>query len=598
MPPKKPIRRAQPPKPGQAAAGASDSQNEPDVKPDPESIATGSTPAIAGNEGQTPFSIGSTPVAPSPAPSNGTPAPQRPPALSRTSSTRGGRGTPKIAAPKFAGRRSQAQRAEAEKAEAERQRLEAERKAKEDVRKARQQGRGRGRGDGAQHRGRGRGGYIGQSERQPPVASGPFSAGQVNSDMGGRRFGGGRGGGGGGEGTFFGGPMTGFNSGGRSGGGGGGSVKREPGGGDFTMVSQGIKTEDGGYISSDAEEENDQRIDVDELRIVDLTADDAPPEQGSMLPPVRVKREAHKERTIGITADTATVQDGKEADQPVSDRRKGKQRARDVEITGQSDSFQAAYSSDEQEPSIKAEPMDDDGVGDAEPLADNEAAPQPPSPELKRKKERTKSRTLSGTALQRPVYQTQDELDEWERHQNDLRLLHSELGSLVLPSSTDQDGDANMETADQQPADNKADKVYLFQFPPVLPDLLPIQVKPDPDAPAPAADGDVMQVDGQPNTAADPVKVEDGPAQTKLPSGAVGKMKVHRSGKVTLDWGGTSLLVGMGVEAGFLQDVLVAALPDQKGATDEDQLPGVAMSMGQVKGKFVVTPDWEKILAY
>jgi DNA-directed RNA polymerase III subunit RPC4 len=455
---------------------------------------------------------------------------------------------------------------------------------------------------------------MGESDRQSS-ATGAFGSGQANQDVMSRRTFGGAGRGAFGGGSGSGGGSSGFGGAGRAFGG----VKREPGTGDYTIISQPIKSEYGGEISSD-EDEGDQantRINIDNL--IDLTGDDDEvPEQQSQFIPVRLKREAHKDRNVGVNADGAIKKEGdsstaagQSGEGAPSEKRRGKQRAKDVEITGEGKSFQPTYSSsDEQEPVIKAEPTDDDGTiimaPAAVPAQTDAMVPQelPSSPESKRKaKEKLKTRTLSGSAPERPAYQTQEEIDEWERHQADLRILHSELGSLVLPSSTDQDGDAAMEGSSEQPRDKKADKVYLFQFPPVLPDLVPIQVKADPDAPPPEDGADVMEVDQQPNTASNPVTVPDEPnkpRQPKLPSGYVGKLRVHKSGKATLDWGGTSLVVGMGTEATFLQDIMVATLPDQKEEAKgeaSEQGTGVAMSMGQVKGKFVVTPDWERLLA-
>ena len=395
-------------------------------------------------------------------------------------------------------------------------------------------------------------------------------------------------------------------------------IKSEPGMGDVEMMSRGVKTEDGGYISSDEDEMDVKgmgRLNVDDLGVIDLTQEDEEADPTRSFAPVRLKREAHKDRTLGLNADGATTQDpsiaSNDLGDPGGEKRKGKQRAKDVEVTGESEKFQGTYSSsseNEQDPTIKAEPTDEDErAGTPEPVQRDPMLTQemPSSPESKRKaKEKIKSNTLAGSAPERPVHQTQEEVDEWERHQSDLQLLYSELGTLTLPPQPDRDGDAAMVDAQQQQLDKKADKVYLFQFPPVLPDLLPIAVKPDPEAPPPA-DGQAMDVDKQPNNSSNPVTVSDDtsgqPRPPKLPSGAVGKLKIHKSGKATLDWGGTSLCVGMGAEASFLQDVLVASLPEHKVAANGgdgggEVESGVAMAMGQVKGKFIVTPDWEEIL--
>jgi len=554
--------------------------------------------------------------------------------------------------PKFAGRRSQAARAEAEKAEAERQRAEAEVRAKEEARMARVQARLRGRGSG-RSRGRGRGGYMGEREKSgDQIASGPFSSGQVNSQDTSRKIwamgGGGRGG------RFS---EAGLSASGLSGsimgasgstqminsrhGTGATMIKPDPGvegNGDVSMISRPIKQEDGGYISSDDEgnaDESMRRVNVDDMKVVDLTGDDNEEERIDMLSaiqPVRLQREAHKARHIGINADEASAHKGtgnneldKSADGVVSEKRRGKQKAKDVEITGETERYHGAYSSsDEHDPIIKTEPVDDEMIVDGlaqqipESLLPQEA---PSSPESKRKtKERVKPRTPSIHSMEQPDYQTQEELDEDARHQVDLRILHSELGNLALPKpSTDLDGDAATAAGEndnnEQVRDKKEDKVYLFQFPPVLPDLHPIKVKPDPDAAASAAakagmGPDFMELDNnEPNSVANPIKVsveEKQARHPKVPSGAVGKLKVHLSGKCTLDWGGLSFLVGMGTEASFLQDILVVDLPERKpdaGANESEtvdegeMLGGTAMSMGQVKGKFIVTPDWEKILS-
>ncbi|RMY82109.1 hypothetical protein D0864_08143 [Hortaea werneckii] len=651
MPPKAPAkappRRGAPSKPPastsqQASNDSPAPQQDPPIKPDPDSIQTSTehappstTDAASASATPGPISISSTPAgsaAPSPAPStsrgaSGTPATT---AGRGASSQRGRGGKPIIAKPKFAGRRSQAGRAEAEKAEAERKKAELDARAKEEAAKARREGRFRGRGgaDGRPHRGRGRGGYVGESERQPKpdaVASGPFSSGQVNQmDLGKRRAMGSSSAGGGSGGFGFGGGGGGWSGGGGSGGGrsGGGSggrsmggVKMEPGSGEVELMPQ-VKQEEGEYVSSD-EDEAEQgmgRLNIDELGVIDLTAEEEEdPSRG--FAPVRLKREEHKERTVGVNVDEAEKEDEKEKQgkEKTSEKRKGKQKQRpkDVEITGESEKYHGAYSSSEDEPVIKAEPTEDDERPDAPPAeaAENESHPQEPpsSPETKRKaKEKIKTGSRSAKAPTRPAYQTQEEIDEWNRQQDDLRILHSELGTLAVPppQPTDQDGDAAM-TDGQQPAveDKRADKVYLFQFPPVVPDLNPIKVKPDPETAPSGAEGETMEVDPTTSSAQGP-QIKKDPAPTisgqppstprppHLASGAVGKLRIHRSGKATLDWGGTALSVAMGTEASFLQDVVIASLPEHKGDVNGEgnggggvnEETGVAMAMGQVKG--------------
>ncbi|KAK0282323.1 hypothetical protein LTS00_012249, partial [Friedmanniomyces endolithicus] len=453
--------------------------------------------------------------------------------------------------------------------------------------------------------------------------------------------GGGGGGGGGGRGGSSGAAWTSTST-------GGGGVKQEPGithGSGNVTITPRVKTEEEGtYISSDEEEEGVQkglgRMNVEDLDVIDLTHDDdeAPPDPTRGFQPVRLKREAHVDRTLGLNADGATTKEGAAITEvgagagdaaTVPGKGKGRRRAKDVEVTGASEPFQSTYSSsDEQDlPHIKVESIDDDGPQPvmAPPRA---SSPEPVESSRRKGKEREgsiKPRTLSGSAAEMPVHQTQDEVAEWERRQKDLEMIFAELGTQAPPRE-DRDGDVQME-AESVNAKREA-KTYLFQFPPVLPDLTPIIVKPEVDTTAPPTmNGDAMDLDDDARPgkdAANPNIVSDttgstAPGQPKLPSGVVGKLRIHKSGKATLDWGGTRLSLGMGTEASFLQDVVVMSFPEKKavvsrepdgaagggsgagvggsdGAGEEDAAPGWAMGMGQVKGKFVVVPDWEDLL--
>ena len=100
----------------------------------------------------------------------------------------------------------------------------------------------------------------------------------------------------------------------------------------------------------------------------------------------------------------------------------------------------------------------------------------------------------------------------------------------------------------------------------------------------------------------------------KLEQGLVGKLRVHKSGKAVLDWGGSPLQVQMGITPFFLQDVVMTRLnnppqvqpPLQQSARTgspvasfkraPDPIAGEAMAFGQVRGKFVVTPEWDEVL--
>lgn len=577
--------------------------------------------------------------------------PPRPPlqSLSRGSA----RGRP---APKFAGRRSQAARLEAEQAAAKKKAEEARLAAIEAKNAAREakkfgyHGRGGDRGGRGGRGGRGRGGHMGDDRRRggDAVPSGPFGSGQASND-GSRRSGWSSGGGGGGSGVFgsgisSGGGSWGSRSGGGGGGGGGGSgggrsygggsssgFKTEPGMGSGSAGGMPyIKPEDGGYISSDDDEADTggPKQNIDQMQVIDLTGEDE-----ERFAPVRLWREEHKDRTVGLSVEEELGNTSDDSPENVtSEKKKGKQRVKDLEVTGATERPKrpTTYSSSdtEGEPHIKEEPQDDDlstrpTTPEPQPAPPEGAITSPvSSPESRRKaKEKIKSAADVTVADEEddfvqpepPKFQTQAEKDEWERRYDDLKDIRNELGRLMQKTATDADGDAAM--AENTPALERVkeqqrvreEHVYLFQFPPVLPDLEPIVVKPDPDTirVRHPDDPEAMDVDAQqaePEPAKDVKKEEKKTGgQPNLPAGAVGKLRVHKSGKTTLDWGGTSFVLGMGAEATFLQNIMIAKMPEKKpldddAAASDDQEPAVGMGMGQIRSKFVVTPDWDEIL--
>jgi DNA-directed RNA polymerase III subunit RPC4 len=89
-----------------------------------------------------------------------------------------------------------------------------------------------------------------------------------------------------------------------------------------------------------------------------------------------------------------------------------------------------------------------------------------------------------------------------------------------------------------------------------------------------------------------------------LASGTPGKLRVYKSGKVTLNWGGTSLQIQKGMDSGFLQDIVMVRMnEDQQGSSGSghprgarENISGDALAFGQVRGKFVMTPDWDEVL--
>jgi DNA-directed RNA polymerase III subunit RPC4 len=205
--------------------------------------------------------------------------------------------------------------------------------------------------------------------------------------------------------------------------------------------------------------------------------------------------------------------------------------------------------------------------------------------------------------ISEPVMQTDEDRAEWRRFQNNLSHIRAELGpdDADVSASVDASGDVNMaEGADKAKKPTVRDNnVYLFQIPPLMPELASASIKKEPtDAPGPVA----ALPSAQPGKPEVKIKVEEGFTDTaagheapQFVSGAVGRIRVRQSGRTTLDWGGTSYELTPGNKASFLQEVVsVHVWPDKDRVVPE--AGGEAVSFGRVKGKFVVVPDWNEML--
>lgn len=389
--------------------------------------------------------------------------------------------------------------------------------------------------------------------------------------------------------------------------------------GDFSDIidtTVDVKPEDGGYISSDPDEEGEgARKDVD---FINLISDDEQDASGGVarlnspaLVPVRIQRVEHRDRAPAVNPEPSSAavkikqqdsdDEGIEAI-PAKPSRKGKRRAKDAEATPSQRLWRGVYE-------------DDSDIL----IDDSHTSPQPPpgsipsSPKASRSPEKTKR----NARVSEPIFQTEEGHQEHERRQKQLAVLLDELGGV------------NLDEGGEERWDQKADRVYIFQFPSKLPDLLAPVVKEEPSSPPPALPAGPASA---PNSASAPIKIEeDAPPQNPLsrastfagrpahrPSlapGLMGKLRIHKSGKATLDWGGTSLLVSKGLDESMLQDVVVVrpledkqngegAAGDSSAAVDvgsgarrggTDAVEGEALAFGQVRGKFVVTPDWDQI---
>jgi DNA-directed RNA polymerase III subunit RPC4 len=416
------------------------------------------------------------------------------------------------------------------------------------------------------------------------------------------------------------------------------------------------------------------RVDIELINLISDDSDDDPVITGVRkvptgrgkstskggLKPVRLHRQEHKERvTLVNTEPTIKIQSDSEEESPVIDELQSSR------APVKEKDFKGTYQ-DVEDTRIKAEPdTAEHGVPMAMPFHGIPPTPEPQipikegtySPESKRKtkdqvtssaidldvqeddaaasgQKHRKGRRPSKKKDKKPVIQTEEDRAEYERHMEDVAILANELGGLqgnLGGPPREANGDVPM--VDVEVRDKKEGRLYLFQFPPVLPELYnPLNEKPKSKAEikreknaekATKADEDVqmsgmsakakgkmkekvdltgdatVKVEEEVELGPDgkPKKEEDKRRREEVvhEEGWIGKLVVRESGKVELCWGGTNLAVGRGVDAGFLTTGVMVDMIE-KGPPGGGPPEGKALSMGQIMGKFVVTPDWEKMV--
>ncbi|KAH8672805.1 RNA polymerase III RPC4-domain-containing protein [Tricladium varicosporioides] len=510
-------------------------------------------------------------------------------------------------------------------AEQEQKRI-AELQKKEDLeREKRERAASRGRGFRG---GRGRGDVMGRGSGRGTTGSGLF--GVAPEAMARRR-----------ENEMISGPSAGPSAGSSGGGGPSGSrVKTE--GGPF---SRGGGSGSGGYTLGGKlkgefyepdypgfEDDDTPRVDIEQINLISddeeqpalkLNSKGKSREVIHGLRPIRLAREEHKERVTIVN----TVVEKTEPDE--------------VEIKKDIDEVQK-YNDEmeiDEDRSTHILPIGDGVRVKTEPGMEVEYRPPPhnpaapPSPELHNRPEKVASSLNSSPKKEKmrrpskrkdikPVFVTEEDKAEYERHLEDIRVLAEELGSMktaVEPLAiNDADGDVAMGDAEEAAKEDKLGRLYLFQFPPVLPKLYNPITKQKPQTkkvtePRRDVDGDVeitgsttkpSQLGGKEvkikTEEAVIVKLEEEAEKESDDivdeEGWVGKLLVRKSGRIELSWGGTSMVVARGVNAGFLSTgVVVDSLEKGVNYPNGEKPEGKALGMGNIMGRMVVIPDWEKM---
>lgn len=371
------------------------------------------------------------------------------------------------------------------------------------------------------------------------------------------------------------------------------------------------------YINSD--EETGNGLDVD--HIIELSSDsesDGSKRQRVNFAPHRLQRQQHKDRETDINdeasfaATHAIQRSARDGTSPNATRRKGKDR---ITIKPDPETMEGI----EGPPAIpqQIDLSDADEPGGPEQDGDEDLAERQADAHMTDDKEAVAAKIRRRKQMKRPKFLTLEERGEYELHQHLLQNMAREFGRVDIDSEPEPQNTASEDEATAarpRRAGALDNATYLFQFPPIIPDLFgPPTIKPDPET----TNAEAATEPEKPEDMRPPPPRAGEARKPYLEPGRVGKLKVHKSGKMTIDWGGTSLSAGAGTEASFLQSIMLMkmdpeelsvsngtdgtpATPATPSSTTSSQLKkeyaGEVTSFGQVRGKIVVTPDWEEIL--
>ncbi|OKL57761.1 hypothetical protein UA08_07003 [Talaromyces atroroseus] len=320
--------------------------------------------------------------------------------------------------------------------------------------------------------------------------------------------------------------------------------------------------------------------------------------------PIRVERHKHEERVVSVNTEaSSTISAGL--------------RSQDQE---DEESDNELFLSEEPGTKVKREPTDGDvSMADLpHARAEFDETPLPP--------QTVKARKQVAIRDPRSLLQTKEEIDEYDRHLDDLETLKEILTpSERVPVKKAAEATENDDTEPKQAAkeekeeeeeeeqpDKNDGRLFLIQFPPLTPNLVVPGVGEqgvvdleDEIAQDVATGGNAGIGEPEVKREADEDEQEDKKrvtleppgklltaTQRQIPAGRVGKLHLHKSGRVTLDWGGISFEMDKGASVNFVQEALIASTP----ATDEDGEERYVWAMGQLSEKFIASPEWDKLL--
>ncbi|KAI9754901.1 MAG: hypothetical protein M4579_004501 [Chaenotheca gracillima] len=474
-----------------------------------------------------------------------------------------------------------------------------------------------------------------------------------------------------------------------------------------------IKVEGDDKVSSEDEDRDGEgpRMNIERINLISDDEDEGPSTRPRWtLKPVRLDRKEHVERSVGVNTEATSSTSAKlrqkakqkgdndslfiPQDVDLEDiTRRDLSRNKDVEFLRKERRWKGAYDDEpgkdpvrvKSETTIQPDLM---AIDEAPPASrpDRRAA-QAQEQIAAETKRLTSSRGVDGAAEEptpkprtkrhssfrdvKPIIQTEEERQEWNRHEEDAQLLLDELSLRRPPqedaTSTNAEEPLSGPSSPAAAPDPKSDRLYLFQFPPIMPNISHLDHQPSPQTKhspelkvkAEKDESTAIKVPlssrtkPPPSTAEEPISIDEAqepPAPeptltssrifthpSSLPSGKVGKLRIHESGHVSIVWGAgessysdegrnedrradeenndddddldfddesprqQQLTLDLGTSAEFLQDVVVTTkLPESSdGVVDLSAVKAEGQggcSVGSLSNRFVVVPDWEDLL--
>ncbi|KAK1139733.1 hypothetical protein N8T08_011197 [Aspergillus melleus] len=363
------------------------------------------------------------------------------------------------------------------------------------------------------------------------------------------------------------------------------------------------------------------------------------------LRPIRVERHEHEERVVSVNMESSSSKSAELRQQAQA------QATQDEALFVQDDDQETTQESKEGEPRVKQEPTDDDqAMEDVAAHDDTIITDDGLLPVQKVKVRRNLGSRETSTAVETPppkdpksLLRTKEDIEEFDRHAHDLDMMKDLLSreekeekepAKEKEPDTEQpekpaEGEPDTAADDKKDAEDKeedesdqgklAGQLFLMQFPPMTPNLV-VPGESDENAEGSADNAQQAGADGTTTNGGvrfqeptvkheDGVEVLDGADETtarepskvvtatdwQLPAGRVGKLNVHASGRVSMNWGGISFELDRATAVDFLQEALIVSTPPNAEEVDAEDDKRV-WAMGQLSGKFTVTPDWSKML--